>query len=63
MAIIMIITNEKCLLSIYIHSAFDKRQTFFIIAGMAPVNHGGFAPVIHRGDLPTDRGGVAPAEF
>jgi len=59
----MIITDEKRLLSIYIHSAFDKRYTFFIIAGMAPVNHGGLAPVIHGGDLPSDRGGVAPAEF
>ena len=57
----MIITNEKRLLSIYIHSACDK--TFFIIAGMAPVNHGGFAPVIQGGNLPSDRGASPPQNF
>jgi len=25
--------------------------------------YGGFAPVIHGGDLPSDRGGVAPQNF
>jgi len=58
MVIIMIITNDKRLLSIYVHSAFDKRYIFHH-CWHGPRDHWGFAPVIQGGDLPSDLGGIA----